>query len=141
MLFFHTVALSCLLLATGTLRVHAPKPPLPRSIRGKLHILLAHARQLHLTTHLLRAGAPTYDVYVVDQLSTCVPLLRAFAGTRVLFYCHFPDKLLADGAYEEGRPTKKNAGLLKRMYRAPMDWVEEATTRAYFIVLLKPSKG
>jgi alpha-1,3/alpha-1,6-mannosyltransferase len=113
----------------GTLRVHAPHTPFPRSIKGKLHILFAHARQLHLTAHLLSPSAPKYDVYFVDQLSTCVPILRTLTHTRVLFYCHFPDKLLADGAYVEGKTGTAKAGLLKRIYRFPMDWLEETTTR------------
>ncbi|KAH9911684.1 mannosyltransferase [Epithele typhae] len=112
----------------GTLRVHYVVPPFPRAIQGKLHIVFAHARQLHLTLHLLAPGAPKYDVYFVDQLSTCVPLLRTFGRTRVLFYCHFPDKLLADGAYVEGR-TRPRGSLLKRIYRLPMDFVEETTTK------------
>ncbi|TFK80302.1 glycosyltransferase family 4 protein [Polyporus arcularius HHB13444] len=111
----------------GTLRVHHVVPPFPRAIRGKLHILFSHARQLHLTAHLVRPGAPAYDVYFVDQLSTCIPLLRAFAHTRVLFYCHFPDKLLAEGAYVEGHT--KRGSVLKRIYRLPMDLLEEMTTK------------
>lgn len=75
--------------------------------------------------HLLRRRR--YDVYFVDQLSTCVPLLRALTGTRVVFYCHFPDKLLADGAYVEGKA--KGGNLLKRAYRFPVDKLEEVTTR------------
>lgn len=86
---------------------------------------------MHLVTHLLRPSAPTYDVYFVDQLSTCVPLLRNIAKTRVVFYCHFPDKLLADGAYVEGRIQRKG-GLLKQLYRFPVDKLEEITTRAPF---------
>ncbi|EMD34318.1 glycosyltransferase family 4 protein [Gelatoporia subvermispora B] len=112
----------------GTLRVHHVAPPIPRSYKGKFHILFSHARQLHLTTHLLRPSAPKYDVYLVDQLSTCVPFLRAMAKTRIVFYCHFPDKLLADGAYVEGRIQRKG-GLLKKIYRFPMDWLEEITTK------------
>ncbi|KAI0739516.1 alpha-1,3-mannosyltransferase ALG2 [Daedaleopsis nitida] len=111
----------------GTLRVHHIVPPFPRAIKGKLHIFFAHARQLHLTAHLLSPAAPSYDVYFVDQLSTCIPFLRAFAHTRVLFYCHFPDKLLAEGAYVEGKINK--GSLLKRMYRLPMDLLEETTTK------------
>lgn len=79
-------------------------------------------------THLLRPSSPKYDVYFVDQLSTCVPLLRYLAGTRVVFYCHFPDKLLADGAYVEGKIRRKG-GLLKHIYRFPVDKLEEVTTR------------
>lgn len=112
----------------GTLKVHYVVPPFPRAYRGKFHIFFSHARQLHLTTHLLRPTSPKYDVYFVDQLSTCVPLLRAFGRTRVVFYCHFPDKLLADGAYVEGK-GRPRGGLLKRLYRLPMDWLEELTTR------------
>ena len=112
----------------GTLSVHAITPPFPRAYKGKLHILFANARQLHLVAHLLRPSAPTYDVYFVDQLSTCVPLLRAFGRTRVVFYCHFPDKLLSDGAYDENQARRKGS-LLKRLYRFPVDKLEEVTTR------------
>jgi alpha-1,3/alpha-1,6-mannosyltransferase len=38
-------------------------------------------------------------------------------GTKVLFYCHFPDQLLSE----------RNS-LAKSLYRAPFDWVEETTT-------------
>ncbi|KAG6827674.1 hypothetical protein H0H92_010805 [Tricholoma furcatifolium] len=119
----------------GTLRVHHVIPPLPRSLKGKFHILFAHARQLHLTTHLLWPSAPKYDVYFVDQLSTCIPLLRHLGNTRVVFYCHFPDKLLAHGAFIEGVNKASQASLLKRIYRLPMDWLEEITTRQADVIL------
>ncbi|KAG0699001.1 mannosyltransferase [Suillus ampliporus] len=118
----------------GRLRVHHVIPPLPRSIQGKLHIMFAHARQLHLTMHLMRTSAHQYDVFFVDQLSTCIPFLRMFCGKRVVFYCHFPDKLLANGAFVEGR-RKKNVSILKSIYRFPMDWLEELTTRQADIIL------
>jgi alpha-1,3/alpha-1,6-mannosyltransferase len=85
---------------------------------------------MHLVTHLLRPRAPTYDVYFVDQLSTCVPFLRVVGSTRVVFYCHFPDKLLANGAFIDGNLVKKQGSWLKRFYRYPMDWLEEITTSA-----------
>ncbi|KAF9460322.1 alpha-1,3-mannosyltransferase ALG2 [Collybia nuda] len=119
----------------GSLNVHYVVPPLPRSLGGKFHILFAHLRQLHLTTHLLRPNAPSYDVYFVDQLSTCVPFLRQLGKTRVVFYCHFPDKLLANGAFVEGKMVMNNSSLLKRLYRLPMDWLEEVTTRQADIIL------
>ncbi|KAI0648417.1 alpha-1,3-mannosyltransferase ALG2 [Trametes meyenii] len=112
----------------GTLRVHHVRSPFPRAIKGKFHILFSHARQLHLTAHLLSPSAPSYDVYFVDQLSTCIPFLRLGTHTRVLFYCHFPDKLLADGAYVDG-DGKRNGGFLKCIYRLPMDTWEEWTTK------------
>ena len=111
----------------GSLRVHHVVPPFPRSFKGKFHILFAHLRQLHLTVHLLSPGAPTYDVYFVDQLSTCVPFLRILGHTRVVFYCHFPDKLLAN-PFVEGNLVKRKTNFLKVLYRLPMDWLEEVTT-------------
>ena len=46
----------------------------------------------------------------------------------MVFYCHFPDKLLANGAFVEGKTFTKKMGLVKRIYRIPMDWLEEVTT-------------
>ena len=112
----------------GTLHVHHIRPPFPRSLRGKLHILFAHLRQLHLTLYLLLTNASEYDVYFVDQLSTCIPFLRAFAKRRVVFYCHFPDKLLADGEFVNGTVRRRRRSVLKRLYRMPMDLLEEKTT-------------
>ena len=112
----------------GTLHVRHIRPPFPRSLRGKLHILFAHLRQLHLTLYLLLTNASEYDVYFVDQLSTCIPFLRAFAKRRVVFYCHFPDKLLADGEFVNGIVRKRRRSFLKRLYRMPMDLLEEKTT-------------
>ncbi|KAF9649913.1 glycosyltransferase family 4 protein, partial [Thelephora ganbajun] len=119
----------------GTLRVHHLKPPFPRSIKGKLHILFAHARQLHLTTRLLSNSEAPYDVYFVDQLSTCIPFLRLLTKKRVVFYCHFPDKLLANGEFVEGESGRWKAGLVKGLYRLPMDLLEEWTTRQADVIL------
>ncbi|KAI0373173.1 alpha-1,3-mannosyltransferase ALG2 [Pilatotrama ljubarskyi] len=119
----------------GTLVVHHIPPPFPRAIKGKLHVLFSHARQLHLTCHLLSPSVPSYDVYFVDLLPTCIPFLRLGAHTRVLYYCHFPDKLMAGGAYVEGPSTPKGS-LLKRIYRLPMDAVEELATRQADTILV-----
>lgn len=116
-------------LYTGTLHVHSITPPFPRSLAGKFHILFSHLRQLHLTAHLLRSDEEPYDVFFVDQLSTCVPLLRVFAHRRVVFYCHFPDKLLAHGEFVgDVEAVRKRGSIIKRLYRIPMDWLEEKTT-------------
>ncbi|TFY57694.1 hypothetical protein EVG20_g8445 [Dentipellis fragilis] len=116
----------------GTLKVRHIVSPFPRSLKGKFHSALAHARQLHLTNYLIQHEGSSYDIYFVDILSTCVPILRLFTGVRVAFYCHFPDKLLANGAYVEGK--MKKGGLLKQLYRLPMDWLEEKTTGSADII-------
>lgn len=35
---------------------------------------------------------------IVDQVSAVIPLLKAATAAKVLFYCHFPDMLLAQRA-------------------------------------------
>ncbi|CAE7189291.1 unnamed protein product [Rhizoctonia solani] len=129
----------------GTLTVRYIKPPLPRHVLGALHILLAILRQLHLVLTLLFlvyfGGEKAYDVFLVDQLSACVPLLRWGMQKRVVFYCHFPDKLLADGtvaAVEGVKATKGKGGikaLVKKLYRLPVNWVEEVTTKQADVIL------
>ncbi|EJD54153.1 UDP-Glycosyltransferase/glycogen phosphorylase [Auricularia subglabra TFB-10046 SS5] len=114
----------------GTLKVHIRRSLLPRSIFGRFHVLLAHLAQLQLTFRLVAGnGVHDYDVFFVDQLATCIPLLRD-AGKRVVFYCHFPDKLLAAGEYvdDDGQAHNNKVGWLKRLYRLPMDWLEEVMT-------------
>jgi alpha-1,3/alpha-1,6-mannosyltransferase len=51
---------------------------------------------------------------VADQVSVVLPLLRMF-GHKTIFYCHYPDKLLAG----------KRNNLFKRIYRLVIDFVEE----------------
>jgi len=58
-----------------------------------------------------------YDYYILDQVSLPVPLLR-LRQRNVLFYCHYPDKLL----------STDRRGLLKRFYRFFLDLIEEVTT-------------
>jgi alpha-1,3/alpha-1,6-mannosyltransferase len=56
------------------------------------------------------------DAFVVDQLSAGLPWLRClYPNTRILFYTHFPDLLLAQG----------RAAWLKRAYRIPFDFIEQ----------------
>ncbi|KAH7101134.1 UDP-Glycosyltransferase/glycogen phosphorylase [Auriculariales sp. MPI-PUGE-AT-0066] len=122
----------------GTLRVHVKPALFPRSLLGRFHIVLAHLAQLQLTLQLVLDNQfAEHDIFFVDQLSTCVPILRD-AGKRVVFYCHFPDKLLAAGEYvddDSKRAPVQRPGRLKRLYRLPMDWLEEVTTRQADVLL------
>jgi alpha-1,3/alpha-1,6-mannosyltransferase len=85
-------------------------------------VLCAILRQLHLILKIcifsneLQQLRPT--AFLVDQLSAGVPLLRLlYPSPRILFYCHFPDKLLAS-----------RRSIIKRVYRIPFDWVESWST-------------
>jgi hypothetical protein len=63
----------------------------------------------------------SFDVIIADQVSAVIPVLRWKRRARILFYCHFPDLLLA-----------KRQSWLRKAYRAPIDWVEERTTGKAF---------
>ena len=59
-----------------------------------------------------------YDVVIVDQVSVTNVVFRLLCPrTKILFYCHFPDLLLA-----------KPASWMHRAYRAPLDALEQAST-------------
>ncbi|PWW79955.1 Glycosyltransferase Family 4 protein [Tuber magnatum] len=104
----------------GTLDVRvAGNTVVPPNLLGRFSILCAILRQVHLTlTLLLTDEISEYDYIFIDQLSAAIPLLRFFTPTKkVLFYCHFPDYLLAT-----------RASFIKSLYRVPFDWFEGFTT-------------
>jgi alpha-1,3/alpha-1,6-mannosyltransferase len=89
------------------------------SIFNRLTIVCAILRHLQLLVHITLSGelqALNPRAFVVDQLSAGLPLLRFLSpDAPILFYCHFPDLLLAQG----------RQSTLKRLYRLPFDWIEE----------------
>lgn len=95
---------------------------IPRSVLGKFHLLFAVLRMLWVAFWIL-FGDEEYDVIFVDQVSYCIPLLK-LTGAKILFYCHFPDKLLS-----------KPGSLLKKLYRMPLDYAEEWTTKSADLIV------
>ena len=92
---------------------------LPRNVFGYGHILFAILRNLYLCFCIFLESlnkSRHYDLFIVDQLSISIPLLR-WTGSKILFYCHFPDKLLTQ------RKT-----IFKKLYRLPFDFLEQITT-------------
>ncbi|KAJ7395066.1 Alpha-1,3/1,6-mannosyltransferase ALG2 [Pitangus sulphuratus] len=90
----------------------------PRSLCGRGHALCAALRMACLALYVLLLSGESCDAFVCDQVSACIPILRlARTRKKVLFYCHFPDQLLT-----------KRESFLKRLYRWPLDWLEEYTT-------------
>ncbi|KAI3633690.1 hypothetical protein MIR68_008637 [Amoeboaphelidium protococcarum] len=86
---------------------------LSNPFNGRFMILFAILRQLLLVLSLY-FGNELVDVFIVDQLSFCLPLLKImFPQKPILFYCHYPDMLLT-----------KRSSLIKRIYRAIFDYIE-----------------
>ncbi|KAF1927821.1 glycosyltransferase family 4 protein [Didymella exigua CBS 183.55] len=107
----------------GTLDVRVRGATLiPQTFLGRFAILCAILRQVHLVLQIAlfseELAKLTPTSFFVDQLSAGIPLLRLLQPRpRVIFYCHFPDKLLA----KKGSP-------LKSLYRIPFDWLESWST-------------
>ncbi|KAJ3751474.1 glycosyltransferase family 4 protein [Lentinula detonsa] len=109
-------------------------------IGGAERLVVDAALGLQNLGHQTVPGAPKYDVFFVEQLSTCITLLRVIGRTRVVFYCHFPYKLLANGEFikdpiSRAQRNMLKGGLLKRTYRYPMDWLEEITAGQADVIL------
>ncbi|XP_052501140.1 alpha-1,3/1,6-mannosyltransferase ALG2 [Budorcas taxicolor] len=102
------------------LSVHCAGDWLPRSLGwgGRGAAVCAYVRMMFLALYVLFLGDEEFDVVVCDQVSACIPVFKlARRHKKILFYCHFPDLLL----------TRRDS-FIKRLYRAPVDWVEEYTT-------------
>ncbi|XP_020507564.2 alpha-1,3/1,6-mannosyltransferase ALG2 isoform X1 [Labrus bergylta] len=99
---------------------------LPTSVFGFLHALCAYLRMIFVAFYLVFLSGEEYDVIFCDQVSACIPMLRLSRHRKkVLFYCHFPDQLLT-----------QRKSLLKKLYRAPIDWLEERTTGMADMILV-----
>ncbi|PNH05927.1 Alpha-1,3/1,6-mannosyltransferase ALG2 [Tetrabaena socialis] len=115
---------------TGGFAVRTAGGWFPRHILGRMHALCAYVRcvlvAIHIAWRCWTGALAPYDVVIADLVAVAVPVVKLLMpNTRVLFYCHFPDMLL----------TKRESAL-KKLYRAPLDWLEEGSTGAADLVLV-----
>ncbi|PVV01631.1 hypothetical protein BB560_003943 [Smittium megazygosporum] len=101
----------------GTLEVRVRGNTLfPKSINNSFHIFCTTLQSLHLSFTLMREDPNAkIDIVIVDQIASPIPLLK-ISHMKVLFYCHFPDKLQA-----------RHDTFFRRVYRFFFDTVEELT--------------
>ena len=90
---------------------------IPPNIFGVATAFMSTVRMIYLTWQVTRYHKSA-DVVVVDVLPTSIPLLLSWIPTAgILFYCHFPDKLL----------LRSQGGIFKKWYRKVLDVMEEST--------------
>lgn len=99
----------------GTLKVTVVGDWLPRKVLGRFYALCAYIRMIFAAIYFVVFGSKA-DVLFVDQISACIPVLK-LSSAKIIFYCHFPDMLLTQ---------RKSLG--KKIYRAPIDFIEQKTT-------------
>lgn len=108
----------------GSFKVTVAGDWLPRSVFGRFYAVCAYVRMVYAAIYLVFFSDISFDIVFCDQISACVPILKC-SKAKVLFYCHFPDMLLA-----------KRDTVLKRLYRAPIDLLEEWTTGMAHVILV-----
>ncbi len=92
---------------------------IPPNVLGVATALMSTMRMIYLAYKVIRTHHRSADVVVVDVLPTSLPILLTWMSSAgILFYCHFPDKLLL---------RNNRGGILKKMYRRILDAVEEST--------------
>lgn len=97
---------------------------LPRHIFYRFHAICAYLRCIFIAFCVLFLW-PSFDIVLVDQVSVVIPLIKMKRLTKVIFYCHFPDMLLA-----------QHTTTVRRLYRKPIDWLEESTTGMADLILV-----
>jgi alpha-1,3/alpha-1,6-mannosyltransferase len=110
---------------------------IPRDLHFGGTALCSACRMLYLAWKARREN-PDADVFVIDVLPTGVPYLVEYCNVKagVLFYCHFPDKLLTrdtvngEVASDDGKGGKTSRLIncltrLRQMYRWVIDGIEE----------------
>nr|XP_029120030.1 alpha-1,3/1,6-mannosyltransferase ALG2 isoform X2 [Elaeis guineensis] len=89
---------------------------LPRHIFYHFHAVCAYLRCMFVALCVLFLW-PSFDIILADQVSVVIPLMKIRRSMKIIFYCHFPDLVLA-----------QHTTALRRTYRKPVDMIEEATT-------------
>jgi alpha-1,3/alpha-1,6-mannosyltransferase len=108
----------------GTLRLTVLPSRFPGHLRGRLRAPCMITRTAILAARVARRYGP-FDVILCDLVAQIVPVLRRFTDARIVFYCHYPDRLL----------TPPRGGVYS-LYRAPLDWWEGwATGMAHRILV------
>lgn len=112
----------------GTLTVETVGDWLPRAIFGRFTAACAYIRMLCASLYtIFLSRQQKFDVIFVDSISIGIPFLKFASGSpKILFYCHFPDLLMAPQA----------GGALRKWYRFPINWAEEFTTGQADVILV-----
>lgn len=105
----------------GSFAVQVVGDWLPIRLFGRFYALCAYIRMLYAALYAATWGVQSLngpvDVIFCDQIPVAIPILRLLRPRpKIVFYCHFPDQLLS-----------KKGSQLKRMYRAPINYLEEVT--------------
>ncbi|GAC93558.1 glycosyltransferase [Pseudozyma hubeiensis SY62] len=136
----------------GTLKVQVMRTAIPRSFLGGFHLPCAILQQMSLVFQLILSitlfnypgtmprflsrcltsspPIPAFDLFFFDQLPAGIPWLKILLATRVVYYCHFPDKDISNSIAMQKAHARGESGpsVFRKLYRLPFDLYEEGTT-------------
>lgn len=98
----------------GSLRVRVVGNALPNHTGARLRAPFAIARMAYLSARVGRE-VRDLDVVVCDGVAHAIPVWRLASRTPLVYYCNYPDLMLA-----------RSGGPAYRVYRAPIDGLEAA---------------
>src|SRR3569623_797146 len=97
---------------------------IPADVFGYGRTWCSTMRVLYLTMVIILGRDPLVqdaDVIVVDVLPTPLPFLAQFTKASLLFYCHFPDKLLKRSDASSTSSLKRRLQVFITLYRSLMN--------------------
>eukprot|EP00761_Pharyngomonas_kirbyi_P001906 gb/GECH01001910.1/.p1 GENE.gb/GECH01001910.1/~~gb/GECH01001910.1/.p1 ORF type:complete len:427 (+),score=108.25 gb/GECH01001910.1/:1-1281(+) len=102
----------------GTIPVTVYGDFIPRTIFGYLHVLCAIVKMIWLSLCVIIKYRSNFDVIFCDQVPVPLILFKLLTSSRLLYYIHFPDKLLAS-----------RGKFVRKAYRYIFDRFEEFATQ------------
>jgi alpha-1,3/alpha-1,6-mannosyltransferase len=125
----------------GTVEVETVGNRIPNLLFNRFQLLIGILKMFILTLFML-LFRPRYDIYIVDTNPFVLPLFKLFRR-RVIFYCHFPDKLLAPGGSKLFRLYRKVMGLIEEVcfLFADQVWVNSGFTKTMYDQSFRLSRG
>lgn len=112
---------------------------LPTNIMGIATAFCSSIRMMYLSYWTAKRFGHSADLIVLDVLPTSIPFLTTWVRAGIIFYCHFPDKLLTRDTVN-GEPTiGAQRSWLRSFYRNLLDDIEERTMK-YADMLVVNSK-
>jgi alpha-1,3/alpha-1,6-mannosyltransferase len=102
---------------------------IPSNIMGVGTAFMSTLRMLYITYQVIRQNHhQTAHVVVMDVLPTSIPLvLKWMSSAGILFYCHFPDKLLLQRNQQQLLKQQRGILVFQQWYRTILDAMEEST--------------
>lgn len=116
--------------ALADLKVLVKGAWIPTQLFGYFQLVFSSIRMFFISFWILLFARQKYEIIIVDQLSHSIPILK-LTKAKILFYCHFPDQLLAPKSPNLLRQWIYR-GILDRLEGRTMSFADRLVVNSYF---------